>query len=90
MGGTNCTMIELPLFRLRATLAETIQRVQRGEAVVITRHGKPVAQLLPMRESSWEGLNVIPPETRQRPRIVPFRGTGRMSREVIAERRRRG
>ncbi len=83
-------MIELPLFRLRATLAETLLRVQRGESVVITRHGKPVAQILPLRESSWHGLNVILPETRHRPRIRPFRGSGRMSREILQERKRRG
>ncbi len=83
-------MIRLPLFRLKATLAETLLRVQRGESVIVTRHGKPVAQILPLRESCWHGLNVILPETRRRPRIRPFRGSSRMSREIVRERKRRG
>jgi prevent-host-death family protein len=31
-----------------------LDRVQDGERVVITRHGKPVAELRPMQALSWE------------------------------------
>jgi prevent-host-death family protein len=31
-----------------------LDRVQDGERVVITRHGKPVAELRPLQALSWE------------------------------------
>ncbi|MGH6854982.1 MAG: type II toxin-antitoxin system Phd/YefM family antitoxin [Aestuariivirga sp.] len=41
-------------------LAELLRRTEAGETVVITRHGKPVADLVPHREKkgglNWEAL----------------------------------
>jgi prevent-host-death family protein len=34
-------------FEAKTHLAELLDRVERGESVTITRHGKPVAQLVP-------------------------------------------
>ena len=34
-------------FEAKTHLAELLNRVQRGESVTITLHGKPVAQLIP-------------------------------------------
>lgn len=31
-----------------------LDRVEDGERVIITRHGKPVAELRPVRSLSWE------------------------------------
>ena len=40
-------MIEVGAFEAKNTLGSLLDRVERGEEVVITRHGKPVAQLAP-------------------------------------------
>jgi prevent-host-death family protein len=34
-------------FEAKTHLGELLDRVERGESVTITRHGKPVAQLVP-------------------------------------------
>ena len=34
-------------YEAKTHLAELLDRVQRGEQIVITRHGKPIARLVP-------------------------------------------
>jgi prevent-host-death family protein len=38
---------EIGAFEAKNTLGNLLDRVQRGEEIVITRHGKPVARLVP-------------------------------------------
>lgn len=40
------------LFEAKTHLSELIARAERGEEVVITRHNKPVAKLVPITEVS--------------------------------------
>ena len=40
-------MIEIGAFEAKNTLGALLDRVQGGEEIVITRHGKPVARLVP-------------------------------------------
>lgn len=40
-------MQEIGAFEAKNTLGALLDRVQRGEEIVITRHGKPVARLVP-------------------------------------------
>jgi prevent-host-death family protein len=40
-------MIEVGAFEAKNTLGALLDRVERGEEIVITRHGKPVARLVP-------------------------------------------
>ena len=40
-------MREIQASAAKAQLAELLDQVERGETVVITRHGKPVARLVP-------------------------------------------
>ena len=40
------------LFEAKTHLSELIARAERGEEVVITRHNKPVARLVPVLEPS--------------------------------------
>ena len=40
------------LFEAKTHLSELIARAERGEEVVITRHNKPVAKIVPIREVS--------------------------------------
>lgn len=38
----------------KATLSALLAQVERGEEVVITRHGKPVAKLVSCTEKPWK------------------------------------
>ena len=40
-------MKEIGAFEAKNTFGSLLDRVQRGEEIVITRHGKPVARLVP-------------------------------------------
>ncbi len=40
-------MTEIGAFEAKNTLGSLLDRVERGEEIVITRHGKPVARLVP-------------------------------------------
>ena len=40
-------MQEIGAFEAKNTLGALLDRVQKGEEIVITRHGKPVARLVP-------------------------------------------
>ena len=40
-------MLEIGAFEAKNTLGALLDRVQGGEEIVITRHGKPVARLVP-------------------------------------------
>jgi antitoxin (DNA-binding transcriptional repressor) of toxin-antitoxin stability system len=39
-------MLQIGAFEAKNTLGSLLDRVERGEEVLITRHGKPVAQLV--------------------------------------------
>ena len=40
-------MQEIGAFEAKNTLGSLLDRVQQGEEIIITRHGKPVARLVP-------------------------------------------
>jgi prevent-host-death family protein len=41
-------MNEISAFQAKNTLGSLLDRVERGEEITITRHGKPVARLVPL------------------------------------------
>ena len=43
-------MERIGIYDARAKLSELIERVQFGEEVVLTRHGEPVARLVPEKQ----------------------------------------
>jgi prevent-host-death family protein len=43
-------MIEVGAYEAKTQLSALLDRVERGEEVRITRHGRPVARLIPERE----------------------------------------
>ena len=47
-------MTEVGAFEARTRLARLLDQVERGETIVITRHGKPVARLSPVQGSCWD------------------------------------
>ena len=44
-------MNEIGAFEAKNTLGTLLDRVQNGEEITITRHGKPVARLIPNEQS---------------------------------------
>jgi prevent-host-death family protein len=46
---------EVGTYAAKSRLAELIAAVERGESFIITRHGRPVARLLPMEPPVAEG-----------------------------------
>ncbi|HET6469984.1 MAG TPA: type II toxin-antitoxin system prevent-host-death family antitoxin [Geminicoccaceae bacterium] len=44
-------MLEVGTYEAKARLSELLERVAAGETVVITRHGRPVARLVPEAEA---------------------------------------
>ena len=45
-------MESIGLFEAKTHLSELIARAERGEEVIITRHNKPVAKLVPVNAAS--------------------------------------
>ena len=45
--GNRSTETEIGAFDAKNTLGSLLDRVERGEEIIITRHGKPVARLVP-------------------------------------------
>jgi prevent-host-death family protein len=45
-------MLEVGAFEAKTHLSHLLDQVERGETVTITRHGKPVARLIPITGSS--------------------------------------
>lgn len=48
-------MLEIGAFEAKNTLGALLDRVEHGEEIVITRHGKPVARLVPNAGSIDQG-----------------------------------
>ena len=46
-------MIKVGAFEAKNTLGSLLDRVENGEEVLITRHGKPVAKLVPSRDPNY-------------------------------------
>lgn len=47
-------MESIGLFEAKTHLSELVARAERGEEVIITRHNRPVAKLVPFNEVSPE------------------------------------
>ena len=47
MTSTNSSSREVGAFQAKNTLGALLDRVEQGEEIVITRHGKPIARLVP-------------------------------------------
>jgi prevent-host-death family protein len=55
------------LFEAKTHLSELVARVEAGDEVVITRHNKPVAKIVPI------GPGAVPVRCAARPRSMRFR-----------------
>jgi prevent-host-death family protein len=63
---------DVPIRDLRNHGGEVVERVARGERVTITRAGKPVAELRPVRRAPL-GLETILDRWRRLPVVDPIR-----------------
>lgn len=85
--GSISAPISVPLSEFRAHTSAMIDLVEKGETVRILRHGKPVAELVPMQPQTvqqvprWkmpiEPLNIVRPD-------------GKTGAQLIIEERERG
>lgn len=49
-------MPEVGAYEAKTHLPKLLERVQRGERFVITKHGRPVAELLPVEERDQDRI----------------------------------
>ncbi|MGA8055296.1 MAG: type II toxin-antitoxin system prevent-host-death family antitoxin [Burkholderiales bacterium] len=49
-------MVEIGACDAKTHLPKRLERVQRGERLVITKHGRPVAELVPVATRDVEGI----------------------------------
>jgi prevent-host-death family protein len=60
---------EVGAFEAKNTLGSLLDRVERGEEIVITRHGKPVARLVPnIRQPTQDQVQAAFARLRERAR----------------------
>lgn len=79
----------MSIHEFRSHLAEALGKVEHGRTVVVTKHGRPIAEIRPP-EKLWGRLSVRPAKRPHHRKPRMFKGTGTMSREIIEERRRDG
>jgi prevent-host-death family protein len=66
-------VIEIPVRELRNHVSEVLRRVERGEQVLVTVSGRPVAELRPVsagRQQSWDEFWAGQESTRHDPRFA--------------------
>ena len=68
-------MASVTAFEAKTRFGKLLERVTRGEEIVITRHEKPVARIVPEGRTSLEGVRVAAAGLRGlRQRIAKRRG----------------
>lgn len=77
-------MHTIPLSEFRANASAMIDRVERGETVLILRHGKPVAELVPAKPPAPEK---IPSWKRPIEPLDYVRADGKSLAQLIVEER---
>lgn len=55
------TATAVGLFEAKTHLSEYVARAERGEEVIITRHNKPVAKLVPLHAPAQAAAPEVPP-----------------------------
>lgn len=51
-------MSEIGTFEAKTHLPKLLERVQKGEHFVITKHGRPIAELVPIRAQDSDKIRV--------------------------------
>ena len=79
-------MTEVGAFEAKTHLPQLLQRVSRGERFVITRHKRPVAELIPYRQRDAERIRAAVRGLREFQRTHRLEGVS--VRKMIEEGRR--
>jgi prevent-host-death family protein len=66
-------MFQIGAFQAKNTLGSLLDRVEAGEEIVITRHGRPVARLVPDTRD-WDVAAARAALQRMRNRVPPGEG----------------
>jgi len=78
-------MREIPVTEARAQLSDLVSQVAYGgEAVVLTRHGKPLVALVPAAVVAEESATPNGPEARGVPVVLDITTLGRQNHYTIA------
>lgn len=75
-------MKEVGAFEAKNTLGSLLDQVERGEEIVITRHGRPVARLVPNDGGIDRSLAVAAAE-RIRKRALKLKGSSSFRWEAV-------
>jgi prevent-host-death family protein len=79
---------------LKDNASAIVDRVEEGEAITVTKHGRPVARILPATTSPHIAALVaegtVRPGVGRRylPKRIKARGTGKTAADCVAESRR--
>lgn len=52
-------MTEVGIYDAKTQLTKLVSRVEKGEVILITRHGKPVAELCPVHARTQDSLREL-------------------------------
>jgi prevent-host-death family protein len=69
--------LEVGAFEAKNTLGSLLDRVERGQEIVITRHGKPVARLVPNDQPDQGQVRAAFERLRERARQLARENPGR-------------
>lgn len=82
-------MIKVGTFAAKTHLTQLLERAAKGERIVITRRGKPIAMLVPPESHpKADAATVVRAMLEVRDREGPTLGRGLSSRDLIEEGRR--
>ncbi|HEV3262280.1 MAG TPA: type II toxin-antitoxin system prevent-host-death family antitoxin [Gemmataceae bacterium] len=82
-------MTAIGVYDAKTQLPKLLERVSRGERFLITKHGRPVAQLVPAAAEAAPGVKEIIQQMQQwQEREGPTLGPGLTIRELREEGRR--
>jgi len=75
----NSSIREVGAFEAKNTLGSLLDRVESGEEIVITRHGKPVARLVPNASGDQNKARAAFEQLRERARQLARENPGRLA-----------
>jgi prevent-host-death family protein len=81
-------MITIGVYDAKTQLPKLLDRVSRGERFLITKHGRPMAQLVPAAEAAVNVKDVIQQMQEWQEREGPTLGPGLTIQELREEGRR--
>jgi prevent-host-death family protein len=79
-------MSEVGSYEAKTHLPKLLERVAKGERITITKHGKPVAMLVPVETKTSQDIEQVIREMREFGKAHPLDGLS--IREMIEEGRR--